>query len=193
MIKELNQKMSQFVLWAALLSSLWLAGPLAAAEAAGTNSPVLPEVAPAPSPAAGTWMTFGLDKVPWLRADIVGNPVWQYLASLIYIILAFYVSKLLDYVIQVQLRKWAAKTQTRFDDLMLDLLHGPVKIISFVVLLHVGLRVFAWPDWAAAFISNGLKIIVAASLTYVAIKFVDLLLGIWQKRVEASHEGMLDT
>jgi MscS family membrane protein len=122
----------------------------------------------------------------------MGNPLWQYLASLIYIVLAFYISKLLDYIIQVQLKKWASKTRTRLDDLTLDLLHGPVKIIVFVVLLHVGLRVFAWPDWAAAFISNGLKLIVAASLTYVAIKFVDLVMGLWQKRVEATQEAMVD-
>jgi len=113
-------------------------------------------------------------------------------AFLIYIIIAFYVSKLLDYVIQVQLKRWAAKTQTRLDDLLLDLLRGPVKIIAFVIFLHVGLRVFAWPDWASALISNGLKIVVAFSLTYVAIKFVDLLMGIWQQRAEASQEGVLD-
>jgi MscS family membrane protein len=122
----------------------------------------------------------------------MGNPLWQYLASLIYIVLAFYISQLLDYVIQVQLRRWAARTATRFDDLLLELLRGPVKIVAFVILLHIGLQVFAWPDWAARLISNGLKITVACSLTYVAIKFVDLLMGLWQQRAEASHDGMLD-
>ena len=143
-------------------------------------------------PAGGTWLTFGLDRIPLLKTEAFGNPLWQYLAFLIYIIIAFYVSKLLDYVIQVQLRRWAAKTQTTLDDLLLDLLRGPVKIIAFVIFLHIGLRLFAWPDWAAAFISNALKIVVACSLTYVAIKFVDLLMGIWQHRAEASHEGVLD-
>jgi MscS family membrane protein len=163
-------------------------GSLIAADS-GTNAPVLVE---AQKTATQTWMTFGLDRVPWLRFQVVGNPLWQYLASLIYIILAFYVSKVLDYLIQVQLRKWAARTKTRFDDLMLDLLHGPVKIVSFVILLHIGLRVFAWPVWAANFISSGLKLIVAGSLTYVAIKFVDLVMGLWRQRVEATQEAMLD-
>jgi MscS family membrane protein len=54
------------------------------------------------------------------------------------------------------------------------------------------LRVFAWPDWTAMFISKGLKLVVACSLTYVAIKFVDLLMGLWQQRVEAAQDGMLD-
>jgi MscS family membrane protein len=75
---------------------------------------------------------------------------------------------------------------------MLDLAHGPVKVIAFVVLLHVGLRVFSWPEWAETFISNGLKIIVAGSLTYLLLKLVDVGMEVWQKRILASGETVLD-
>jgi MscS family membrane protein len=138
------------------------------------------------------WLTFGLDRVPGLGLEVMGNPLWQYLAFLLYVLLAFYVSKLLDAVIQVRLRKWAAKTETKLDDLLLDLLRGPVKVVAFVIFLHVGLRLFAWPEWASTLISNGLKIVVACSLTYIAIKFVDLALGLWQQRAAASQGGVLD-
>lgn len=144
------------------------------------------------SSAAATWLTFGLDHVPWLKMQVLGNPLWHYLALLIYIVLAFYVSKLLDYVIQVQLRRWASRTATKFDDLVLELLHGPVKIVCFVFLLHLGLQVFAWSLWVATMISRGLTIVVAFSLTYVAVKFVDLVMGLWQQRVESAQEGVLD-
>jgi MscS family membrane protein len=169
--------------------ALLLASPVFGQSTNIATAPYWPPMLPA-KPA--TWLTFGLDRIPGLKVTVMGNPLWQYFASVIYIILAFYVSKLLDYVIQVQLRKWAAKTATKLDDLLLDLLRGPVKIISFVVLLHIGLRVFAWPDWAANFISSGLKLTVACSLTYVAVKFVDLLMGLWHKRVESTQEGVLD-
>jgi MscS family membrane protein len=162
--------------------------------AAGVETNATPPTT-TPAIAAGqtnAWLTFGLDRVEWLQVSVMGNPAWQYLAVLIYVVLSFYVSKLLDYVIQVQLRKLTAKTKTQVDDLILDLVRGPVKIIAFVILLHVGLRLFAWPDWAETFISNGLKIIVAGSLTYVALKFVDLTMGLWQKRVEATGEAVLD-
>jgi MscS family membrane protein len=180
---------------------IWSAGAAALFGAEGSTNRVPLEASGTPdSPIPGlklervpeTWLTFGLDRIPILKREVLGNPLWQYVAFLIYIVIAFYVSKLLDYVIQVQLKRWAAKTQTRLDDLLLDLLRGPVKIIAFVIFLHVGLRLFAWPDWASAFISNGLKIVVACSLTYVAVKFVDLLMGIWQQRAEASQEGVLD-
>lgn len=175
-------------------SGLFAAAPTtngtAEATAPATNAPAAARSA-TPSHAQ-TVLSLGLERVSWLHFRVLGNPLWQYIAALIYIILAFYVSKLLDYFIQVQLRKWAQRTQTKFDDLLIDLVRGPVKIISFVVLLHIGLRVFEWPEWEAVFISGGLKIIVACSLTYVATKFVDLLMGVWQQRVQSTQEGMLD-
>jgi MscS family membrane protein len=139
-----------------------------------------------------TLLSFGLDRITWLKGEVLGNPVWQYGASLLYVLLAFYVSKLLDYFVHVQLSKWTRRTSSRTNDLFITLLRGPVKIIAFVIFLHVGLRLFAWPEWASYFISNGLKIIVAFSLTYVALKFVDLFMGLWQKRAQQAQEGVLD-
>ncbi|HTL59667.1 MAG TPA: mechanosensitive ion channel family protein [Candidatus Limnocylindrales bacterium] len=165
-----------------------LGGPIAAAAAVSTGT----DSGSSTPSIHRTWLTFGLDRVPWLRSELLGNPIWQYLASLLYIILAFYGAKVLDYALQVQLRRWAARTKTRLDDLMVELLHGPVKIITFVLLLHVGLRVFSWPEAEMRVISTVLKLVVAATLTYLAIKFVDLLMGVWQQRVETAQDGMLD-
>jgi len=143
-------------------------------------------------PGGATWLTAWLEQFDWLQITWLGNPLWQYVAALLYIVLAFYGSKLVDFLLRVQLKKLTARTQTTMDDLLVDLVRGPVKIITFVILLHLGLRVFAWPDWAANFISNGLKIAVAASITYVAIKIVDVGMSVWQKRLEAVEDRILD-
>lgn len=188
----------------ALLALQGLNLSLPAAEPAGTNAAptaltnraaALTNTVPTTGKPASNevWLTFNLDHVEFLQTRWLGNPLWQYLASLIYIVLAFYVSKFLDYLIQVQLKKWTAKTKTQIDDLILTLLHGPVKVIAFVIFLHIGLNVFDWPTWAAKFISNGLKIVVACSLTYLVIKLVDLLMQVWQQRVETSDDRVLDT
>ncbi|HXT40535.1 MAG TPA: mechanosensitive ion channel family protein [Candidatus Angelobacter sp.] len=177
----------------AILFLLLVLNPLGLVAAdAPTNAPPSTATATNAATSTNTWLTFGLDRVEWLQVSVMGNPLWQYLAALVYVVLAFYASKLLDYLIQVQLRKLTAKTKTQLDDLLLELIRGPVKIVAFVILLHVGLQVFTWPGWAETFISNALKIIVAASLTYVALKFVDLVMGLWQKRVEAAGEAVLD-
>src|SRR2546427_2998260 len=84
----------------------------------------------------GRYVTFGLERVePLRRFAILGEPLWKYIASLIYILLAFYVSKLIDLVTCVWLKKLAARTETKLDDFLLELLHGPIKVVVFVLFL----------------------------------------------------------
>jgi len=134
------------------------------------------------------WLSFGLHRVPWMRQTIVNIPLWQYAASLIYIFLAFYISKLLDYWMRGWLKRLAARTRMRFDDLLIELLRGPIKIVAFVILLHLGLRIFSWPQWFADFLSKALKIVVAVSLTYMALRFIDLVTGYWKQRAIATSD-----
>lgn len=158
-----------------------------------TNAVAAATPLPATVADAATWLTDWLEQFPWLQITWLGNPLWQYVAALLYIVLAFYGSKLVDFIFRVQLKKLTARTKSTWDDLLVELVRGPVKIITFVILLHVGLRVFAWPEWAANVISNGLKIAVAASITYVALKVVDLGMGMWRKRMESAEDAILDS
>jgi MscS family membrane protein len=129
------------------------------------------------------WLTFGLDRIaPLQAAPFADIPLWQFLASFIYIFLAFYVSKALDSFITGRVKRWAARSATKIDDQLLQVLRGPVKIISFVILLHIGMRVYSWPDVLTDFFSKALKIIVAVSITYVLLKAVDVMLSLWRDR-----------
>ena len=165
------------------------------ASAQETNAPAAAVKAVTNAPAFGHFklpehaLSFGLERVDFLRDNnFLEQPLWKYLASLIYILLAFYVAKLLDFVVNVWLKRLAAKTETKLDDLLLDLLHGPVKVVAFVILLNIGLGVFEWPARAQIYISRSFIIVVAASVTYVALKFIDLLLGIWRERIVSPQD-----
>jgi len=131
--------------------------------------------------------------LPFLKRELWGNELWKYLFSLIYIFLAFYVSKLLDYLTRVWLKKLTAKTQTKFDDLLLDLLNGPVKIVAFIIFLRIGLDVFDWPLVVQKVLAKGFTIIVAVSLTYMVLKLVDLIMGYWRQRAEAKEDEAFNT
>lgn len=176
---EKSFKAPLFILAGLLLCSLWAqAQPVTNAPA-----PVEPETVAGVQALPKVWLTLGLDRLAPLRhAPFAGIPLWQYLSSLIYIFLAFYVSKALDVFLAGRVRKWAEKTQTKLDDLLVELMRGPVKIISFVVLLHIGMRVYSWPEFVEEFSSKALKIIVAVSITYVLLKAVDVLVGVWHGR-----------
>ncbi len=134
-------------------------------------------------------LSFGLDQFPILcRHTILDQPLWKYFSSLVFIALAFGVARLLNYVINHWLKRVTARTQTKYDDLFVELMRGPVEVIAFVIFLHIGLSIFEWPAKAQNFLSRGLIIVVACSITYVALKLVDLLLGIWRERVVSAHD-----
>jgi MscS family membrane protein len=134
-------------------------------------------------------LTFGLDRIDFLRDQtVLEQPLWKYLASLIYIALAFCVAWLLDWFVSVWLKKLAAKKESKYDDLILELLRGPVKVVAFVILLNIGLGIFEWPDRAQVYISRAFILVVAGSVAYVSLKVVDLLLGIWHEKIVSPQD-----
>ena len=188
-----------FALLALLFWSIWAGAQPAATPPASTNMlPVTRGSQPSGLVAElekmdEQYLTFGLDRVPVLRDfKLFHEPLWKYIASLIYIFLAFYVSKLLDYLVNAWLKKWASKTATKLDDLLLEVLHGPVKVVAFVILLNIGLNVFSWRPAAQLFLSRMLIIVVACSLTYATMKVVDLLMGLWRQRSAAGGDQTFD-
>ena len=127
--------------------------------------------------------TFDLDRLaPLQNTTFLGEPLWKYIASLIYILLALYAAKLMDYITRVWLKRMTKRSPGTFGQVLVDLLHGPIKVVIFVVLLSIGLNIFDWSARFRLFLSKGLILVVAASLTYLAIRLLDLLLGIWRAR-----------
>jgi MscS family membrane protein len=128
-------------------------------------------------------VTFNLDQFAPLRDNtFLGEPLWKYLASLIYVLLALYAAKLVDWITRIWLKRVTSGRQGSLDEVLLDLLHGPIKVVIFVTLLNIGLNIFDWSIRMRLFLSKGLILIVAASLTYLAIKVLHLFLDMWRRR-----------
>jgi MscS family membrane protein len=181
------------VLALTLFWAVWANAQSAATDAAADGSGATNRVGQVLAGLEECHVTFGLDRVVFLEKNrFFGEPLWKYAASLIYILLAFYVSRLLDFVVNRWLKRVAARTETKFDDLLLELLHGPVKVVAFVIFLHIGLSIFHWPAVAERFLTKGLIVAVACSITYVAVKVVDLLLGWWRERSASAGDRLFN-
>lgn len=137
-------------------------------------------------------ISFGLDRVRELQYPLFGEPLWEYLSSLIFILLAFAVTKLIDVGLGVWLKRWSERSRFQLADVLRRLIHGPVKVITFAMLIHIGLNVFAWPDWVDFWLSAGLKMAVAGSVCYVAVRFVDILTAYWHQRAKGRTERVFD-
>jgi MscS family membrane protein len=128
-------------------------------------------------------VTFDLDQFAPLReTTFLGEPLWKYVASLIYLLLAFYAVKLIHFVARVWLKKVTSPAKASFHEMLLDLLQGPVKVVVFVVLLDIGLNIFDWSPRMRLYLSKALILVIAAALTYLAVKILDFLLHVWKAR-----------
>jgi MscS family membrane protein len=128
-------------------------------------------------------VTFNLDRFAPLRdTSFLGEPLWKYVASLIYVLLAFCAAKLIQVVARVWLKKVTSPAKAGFHEVLLDLLHGPVKVVVFVVLFNIGLNIFDWSPRMRLYLSKALILVVATALTYLAIKVQDFLLQVWKAR-----------
>jgi MscS family membrane protein len=95
------------------------------------------------------------------------------------------IARLLDYLVTVQLRRLAARTRTRLDDLLVELLHGPLKVLTIVILLHLGLDLFQWPAVLEEWLRKAFTLILAVSLTYMGMRMIDLGTKYWRNRPSA--------
>ncbi len=133
-------------------------------------------------------LSLGLDRVTFLQPDLLGRPRWQYVSTLLYIVLAFVVSKRVDRFINNRLKVWASRTSTRWDDVVVGLADGPVKVVTFVVLMDIGLHLFEWPQWVEGMLSTLAIILAGAAVGYVALKGVDAVVGVWRSRLSSDGD-----
>jgi MscS family membrane protein len=129
-------------------------------------------------------LSFGLSEVAALQPVVLGNPLWQYVISLVYFVLAFAVSSVVDRFFKHRLKSWAGKTPTQWDDVLVRLADGPVRMICFVLLANVGLRFLTWPAVFERFLGHLTFVIVLLALGFVALRAVDAVINLWSRRIK---------
>ena len=134
-------------------------------------------------------LSFWLDRLPYMKTPMFGFPLWQYAASILYIMLAVLAAKLFDWLVTTQLKRFSKKTETAVGAMVIQLLRGPVRMFALVVLLQMGLSLFAWPEWLERWLRKGLYLLLAFSLTYMLMKIVDLGTTYWKARRTANVEA----
>ena len=135
-------------------------------------------------------LTFGLHAVKALQVEVGGYPLWQYVASLIWVVLAFLVAALVDLVMTRELRRLTAKTKSDLDDKLVEILHRPVKLAIFMIMLNAGIHMFTWPDWTERVLSTVFTLVMAGAVVYLAIRLVDLLLLLVERKLFAGDTQM---
>ncbi|HEX7859908.1 MAG TPA: mechanosensitive ion channel family protein [Verrucomicrobiae bacterium] len=133
-------------------------------------------------------LSFGLDRFEELQRPIFGIPVWQYIASAFYVLLAVLVARIVNYLVTVQLKKLFVRTKWTFGERIVQLLNGPIRMLVLVLLLQLGLNLYQWPPWMEAWLRKALYVLLACSVTWMVLKLVDLGATYWRERQAAKAD-----
>jgi len=134
--------------------------------------------------------TFGLSRVEVLHRQVAGRPLWQYAATVLWIVTAFVVAQVVDFVLTRWVKRLTAKTETDLDDKLLEILHRPVKVVVVLLMLNVGLHVFDWPRMVEKGVGVMFAVGMAAAGIYVAMRLLDLMLDTSKDRLFAGDQKL---
>jgi len=129
--------------------------------------------------------SFWLDQIPWLEVKFQDTPLWQYLAFFIFLIIAYFVTKLLSAILFSFVKKWLPSADNSLGKRVLSLLCRPARLIIFVTFLYIGLELYKWPTWVADILYKLFKLSVALSATYAFAKLVDIVFLTWREKTHA--------
>ena len=153
--------------------SVWAANTAANATAAAPSDTSANATAQLFSKFAS--FTLGLDDVPLLNQHtFMGVALWQWALGAIYVALAYLFSWLVDYIFRHWLRRLARRTQTTHDDLILDAIKGPVRVLVFVLLHNVGLNVLELPPWVETWLSRAFMLVSGGALAFIGWRAINL-------------------
>ncbi|MFH1470544.1 MAG: mechanosensitive ion channel family protein [Candidatus Micrarchaeota archaeon] len=73
--------------------------------------------------------------IPFLDIVIFGNELWQYALSLLIVLASVVLAKIAYYVIRHYIKALTAKTKTKLDDILVEVMEGP--LLALIIILGV--------------------------------------------------------
>jgi len=74
--------------------------------------------------------------------EILSMEVWRYALFLLLLVLAWPTGKLTNYVLNTYLKKWAKKSKSQFDDILIASINPPVNMFVFALFFYIGMQYF---------------------------------------------------
>ncbi len=122
-----------------------------------------------------------------------GSTLEQYILFFLIIIIVVLATKILSFIITKYGSKLTSKTETDFDDVMLEAIQLPMLFAGFIVGLFIGYQ-FLSPD--VEFIKNNflsaVNALIIIDITYFALKLVDAIIEYFVIPLSNKTESKLD-
>ncbi|MBD3287722.1 mechanosensitive ion channel [candidate division KSB1 bacterium] len=126
------------------------------------------------------------------KGTYFNNSLGQYLMFFGIIILGIIVGRIIYYIFKTRLRKLAAKSKTKFDDYLIDIIEEPLVLLIVTIAFYLGTMVLTLNDPAQKFFDNVILVLIAATITWFIIRLFDMLVRIYLEPLVRKSESRLD-
>ena len=127
-----------------------------------------------------------VEKIEILRREVFNIALWQYGLFALVVLAAVIFSKVIDFLVIVRLKRLTARTRTPLDDIAIEVMRKPLRLIIVIAGIILGLRIFQVD------VKNLLGVLVGIVVTYTLVKLVDLFAAYLEPKVRTTDSKLDD-
>lgn len=120
------------------------------------------------------------------------NSLWQYLLFFGIIIFSVILGKIFYYLSKGKLRKLAAKSKTKLDDYLIDIIEEPLVILIVTGGVWAGSRFLTLGETAKKVFNDLFLVLIAMTITWFVVRLVDMLIKHYLEPLVEKSESKLD-
>jgi MscS family membrane protein len=130
--------------------------------------------------------------VEFLQQTFYGNTIVEWVICLLIILGAFVVGKTLYWFTTNVVRRFTSKTETKLDDIIIDMIEEPIVFAVTVAGIWYGLSRLMLPQGVTAAMGQGVQILVTLSITWLIARLLDAMYTEYLKPLADKTETDLD-
>ena len=128
----------------------------------------------------------------FLETVVWGNTLMQYLFLIGYIVLGIAVGKAFYWISTKFIKIFTAKTKTRIDDLLIELLEKPIVFLIILGGAYLGFLQMSLPDNITNIVMNVFKVLLILNISWGGINLIDAIIVHYIQPKAAKSKSDLD-
>jgi len=128
----------------------------------------------------------------WMTRSFYGNSVAEWAVAAGIVIGAVMLGKILYWVSTTYMRRLTEKTETKLDDIIIDMIEEPIVLATSFAGIWFGLSTLTLPDWVVAFNANVFQALIVLSGAWLVTRVADAMYEMYLVPLAEKSENDLD-
>lgn len=118
--------------------------------------------------------------ITYINTPIFGNEIWRYLVFIAALVLVYPASKIINYILNNILHKWAKKTSFQFDDILVKSLNPSINMFVLAGMFFIG-KSYINQSIIEPLMTKIFNFLLIIPLVFFLIKFTTEIVGFYLK------------